>query len=143
MSYKLSPSCFKFAYFFSQQGKVTSHPKSNICKFRSKELIFGVFLKRTLVLHLFNSVSTVNSCIIYWILHLLLYLLILYLTKNKPYWSLAMHSETEKENKLSFLEIEFISENGKFITTVYQKLFLFTSCTFPVKSILNFIIDVQ
>ena len=54
-----------------------------------------------------------------------------------------MHSETEKENKLFFLEIEFISENGKFITTVYQKLFLFTSCTFPVKSILNFIIDVQ
>ena len=29
--------------------------------------------------------------------------------------------ETEKENKLSFLDVEVILEKGKFTTTIYQK----------------------
>ena len=32
-----------------------------------------------------------------------------------------METETEKENKLSFLDVAVIREQGKFTTTVYQK----------------------
>ena len=34
---------------------------------------------------------------------------------------MSFSMETEKENKLSFLDVEFIREQGKFTTTVYRK----------------------
>ena len=34
---------------------------------------------------------------------------------------MSFSMETEKENKLSFLDVEVIHEQGKFTTTVYRK----------------------
>ena len=34
---------------------------------------------------------------------------------------MSFSMETEKENKLSFLDVEVIREQGKFTTTVYRK----------------------
>ena len=34
---------------------------------------------------------------------------------------MSFSMETEKENKLSFLDVEVIREQGKFATTVYRK----------------------
>ena len=34
---------------------------------------------------------------------------------------MSFSMETEKENKLSFLDVEIISKQGKFTTTVYRK----------------------
>ena len=34
---------------------------------------------------------------------------------------MSFSMETEKENKLSFLDVEIIREQGKFTTTVYRK----------------------
>ena len=34
---------------------------------------------------------------------------------------MSFSMETEKENKLSFLDVEVIREQGKFTTTIYQK----------------------
>ena len=35
--------------------------------------------------------------------------------------NMSFSMETEKENKLSFLDVEVIREQGKFTTTIYQK----------------------
>ena len=34
---------------------------------------------------------------------------------------MSFSMETEKENKLSFLDVEVIREQGKFTTTIYRK----------------------
>ena len=34
---------------------------------------------------------------------------------------MSFSMETEKQNKLSFLDVEVIGEQGKFTTTIYQK----------------------
>ena len=34
---------------------------------------------------------------------------------------MSFSMETEKENKLSFLDVEIIREQGKFTTTIYRK----------------------
>ena len=34
---------------------------------------------------------------------------------------MSFSMETEKENKLSFLDVEVIREKGKFTTTIYRK----------------------
>ena len=40
---------------------------------------------------------------------------------NSCHLNMSFSMETEKENKLSFLDVEVILEKGKFTTTIYQK----------------------
>ena len=47
---------------------------------------------------------------------------------NSCHINMSLSMKTEKENKLSFLDIEIIRKQGKFTTTVYRKPTLSVVC---------------